>query len=82
MTEWISVKDRLPEFVKFDDVGNSWTNMVLAWDGKELYCGEFNHYIEYSQFEFIGMYIGEWDTCGYAVKVTHWMPLPPSPKGE
>ena len=82
MAEWISVKDRLPEVVKLDSVGNGWTNMVLACDGKELYCGEFIRYARYNQIDFYGMEVGEIDAYGSTLKVTHWMPLPEPPKGE
>ena len=82
MAEWISVNDRLPEYIKFDEVGNSWTNMVLAWDGRNIYCGEFTNYVEYNHIEFYGVEVGEIDGYGDIVKVTHWMPLPEPPKGE
>jgi hypothetical protein len=80
--QWISVEDDLPLFVHYDEVGSSWTDMVLAWNGEEVCCGEFNHYIEYDQIEFVGMAVGEIDGYGQSMKVTHWMRLPKAPKGK
>ena len=82
MAEWISVKDRLPEFVHCDEIGNTWTDAVLAWDGKELSCGEFTKHHKYSQIDYEGITLGEVDGYPIYKLATHWMPLPESPEGE
>lgn len=68
--EWISVKDRLPEYSN-----DGFADAVLVTDG-------FVQHMAY----FVG---GEWrfaesgeikDPMWY--RITHWMPLPETPKGE
>jgi Protein of unknown function (DUF551) len=65
MSEWISVKDRLPE--TGDD--------VLVW--LDHGCELASYLIPYGwQSEFINWL--EWAAC--RVNITHWMPLPEAPK--
>jgi hypothetical protein len=69
-TEWISVDESLPEesgvYVAYTDNGNSTT---LDYSAKHKL---FNSFDSYSRD------VAE----GFAIPVTHWMPLPESPKGE
>lgn len=67
MAEWISVKDRLPEE----------NEIVLCWRNKDgCFVGQ---YVESTTKDWYGFVaVGG----RVAVGVTHWMPLPPPPKGE
>ena len=70
MSEWISVKDRLPEAHKsvlaivYDDIKIGWIELVSTDPGQFHWVGS-------------GIYI---DKGHYAL--THWMPLPEPPKEE
>jgi hypothetical protein len=64
MTNWISVKDRLPEELKD----------VIATDGKIVHEA---HWYKHSYMEELDWY--NWK-FGYWKDVTHWMPLPQLPK--
>ena len=69
MAEWISVKDRLPEF----------GSTVLCWYEYFRY-GDYNRMF---QTFGIGNYYGEWGgevRCGRDSSVLYWMPLPEPPK--
>lgn len=67
MTEWISVKDRLPEHCQ--EVIVYWNN--FASRNYEVHAATYNADFEY-------FYIHK---AGLAVKdVTHWMPLPKMPE--
>jgi hypothetical protein len=74
--EWISVKDRLPEFGEKIYCRRN-TDTVLAWDGYEYVMGYFTHHSRLDEVEFNGV-----DEDGnYMVKTpTHWMPLPEPPE--
>jgi hypothetical protein len=69
MTEWISVKDRLPEFDK----------LILCHDTQKTYIAFRHKENEYNE---------HWQICenscclcnGCTGAITHWMPLPESPK--
>ena len=65
-TKWISVDDRFPE---------EKANCIVYY--QHAYCDNDDYWA-------IGMrfYDGEQFPVGPAYKVTHWMPLPPLPKGE
>lgn len=64
MSEWISVKDRMP------DVGE-W---VLTFSEKALVdIEDFPFDIGYLRPD------GEWRHIGWEYEVTHWMPLPEPP---
>jgi hypothetical protein len=74
MSEWISVKDRLP-FDKFQEVicvisdGDIPYSTSLTWrehNGESSPCGFY--YYQHSKY----ILMDEW--------VTHWMPLPEPPK--
>ena len=66
--EWISVDERLPEesgvYVAYTDNGNS---ITLDYSAKHKL---FNSFDSYSRD------VAE----GFAIPVTHWMPLPEAPK--
>lgn len=72
MSEWISVKDRLPE----DD------REVLAYygfDNGDGYCGiRFPGVLTYLAFDTQP----HWQHESSGLRVTHWMPLPEPPEGE
>lgn len=77
MSEWISVKDGLPE------VANPYLVVVKEKYPHEEEC---NVYVDVAASH--GDYIDDfWDTFndwkeGQEVHVTHWMPLPEAPKEE
>ncbi len=67
MNEWISVTERLPEVGGMYLVYNPRRMMMKATAAR--YNPE----------------IGRWcsaEACCYHEGITHWMPLPPEPKGE
>jgi hypothetical protein len=61
---WISVKERLPE---------SSDQKLLVFDGDAI---TFGRYIQGTEYGFIFKILG-W---GYTFNVTHWQPLPSTPK--
>ena len=65
--EWISVKDRLPEFCV----------SVLA---RCFYNGKWKTLVCHTSKEHAGEWYTD-EVCQW-VKVTHWMPLPEPPEGE
>ena len=71
MSEWISVKDRLPE-ARVD---------VLICAGVEMCVGYFNYGFFYpsSAKTSYDMASSELD---FECEVSHWMPLPEAPKDE
>jgi len=75
MSEWISVKERLPRSV---------INKVLVWTEHDDLCGYigFAHYEKYNGEEaWWDLEHGErFDKRGW--RVTYWMPLPEPPKEE
>lgn len=85
MSEWISVKDRLPD--------KDEQNNVLLWDGKEITCGyyfeEVEHYFEdgillgnYGIMQGFMCCCEDKEICDMPAgesRFTHWMPLPPPP---
>ena len=68
---WIPVEERLPE---------QENTQVLMTDGERHYISSRNNMVRFLDCE--GIFIP--GKAGAGVKVTHWMPLPPSPpaKGE
>ena len=76
---WISVDDKLPEFVTVNNYEKSSDDILILIDGKHVYVGSWI-YDNWSKTN---------DFCmrdldgGYEVvdgmKVTHWMPLPKAP---
>jgi hypothetical protein len=66
MSEWISVKDRLPEP----------ETLVLSWDGKYIQIEYFGFFFG---FEF-GPATNDPVFTNKGYKITHWMPLPEPPK--
>lgn len=69
MTEWISVKDRLPN--KGQDVLIYRSGFRVDLMNVHMYLGEDRWEDEY----------GYWETTE-TEGITHWMPLPEPPKGE
>ncbi len=78
MSDWISVKDRLPERVGLED---DETEYVLVCESFEYYGGG-GKYVSICGYEKYGW--SEWDNFGNvrAERITHWMPLPEPPKEE
>lgn len=67
MSDWISVKDRMPEVYKRVLVIN---NHLMIYAAEYLYLDD-DHYWNYQHC----------CECGVD-NVTHWMPLPEGPKDE
>ena len=65
--EWISVKDKLPEY--------SGRYLVIR---RDKHNGSTSTAIE----TYIKCKVGEWWSNDYVYNVTHWMSLPEPPKGE
>ena len=75
MSEWISVKDRLPEYKTPYDV-------VLVCDANDVY-GDINYAIAWRNEPRKGGDIWCFSTDLWADQfVTHWMPLPELPEEE
>lgn len=75
MSEWISVKDKLPEKGDYND--------YLITDGEHCYVGYYRHDADAwdSKLGWIqGMYADTGET--YDINITHWMPLPELPNKE
>jgi hypothetical protein len=74
-TNWISIKDSLPEFHKDVLLFNSWET-----DGKKSQCMEVGCLSSYNTYMTSD---GESKSCEwyaeFGVNVTHWMPLPEPP---
>ena len=72
MSEWISVKDKLPELVhEVDRYGPVWsTPHVLCYVQDIFVVGYFDHQVEHW-----------YNSCPdeLLLDVTHWMPLPEPP---
>ena len=75
MNEWISVKDRLPEYdipvlVTYIGLGDKkpYSDAVAMWS---LELNGYN-----------GGWVWTLDESEVEVKITHWMPLPKPPKEE
>ena len=73
MSEWISVKDRLPDE---DDI-----NDYLITDGKRCFVGFYHHKAKGWDNFTLG-WIQEYYADGEVddIEITHWMPLPEPPK--
>lgn len=77
MTEWISVKDSLP---KEGDI-------ILAW-GTAFYSEPHPVVTKYSYVRYFKKQFGTCPHCrglecdNEVLDVSHWMPLPESPKGS
>lgn len=70
MSEWISVKDRLPEEEE----------NVILYDGDEVFCGNMEIMLGKHCFgnqKCDGICYGWYEKK----KITHWMPLPKPPIG-
>lgn len=81
-SQWISVKDRLPEFVDISDFEKSSSDVLILIDEKHLYIGSYiwDSYSQETEFcmrDLDGGYEGVGD-----MNVTHWMPLPNVPKEQ
>lgn len=80
MSEWISVKDKTPDYIE----GKDYSENVLTTDGKQLYIMAKCYVID------AGGWL--WGNCygeingdpevddNYNDYITHWMPLPKPPK--
>ena len=74
MSEWISVKDRLPEFTRteYDWYCSDW---ILVWNGRYPRIATYEKYPEKEPQFMCGVIDFE------PKNVTHWMPLPELPRG-
>lgn len=86
MSTWISVKDKLPTLPKDESKAWSRSEVVLIWT-KEGVCDcrlEFDGSGDPFKWEGAGLsvdYWGDGDCVSFQLnEVTHWMPLPESPK--
>ena len=79
-TQWISVKDRMPEFVTTTNYEKSSDDILILIDSKHVYVGSyiFDNWSKTNDFCMRDL------DGGYEViddmEVTHWMPLPEPPK--
>lgn len=73
MSEWISVKDKLPDK---DDI-----NDYLITDGKRCFVGFYRHKVKAWDNFTLG-WVQEYYSDGSVedIEITHWMPLPEPPK--
>lgn len=76
MSEWISVKDKLPAKDDYND--------YLITDGEHCYVGHYRHDADAWDNSKLG-----WIQCmdvvtdeTYEINITHWMPLPELPNKE
>ncbi len=78
MSEWISVKERLPEHEQHV--------LIYHPEYKEIYYSEYIEPRDYAPFvDYPLFFIGYDPACNrsgafYREKITHWMPLPEPPK--
>lgn len=73
--EWISVKDRLPEF-KSNKLSDSVKCLVVANSEKP-----YTTIMDYRRIEGLGTYWADGDfLMPLSWEITHWMPLPEPPK--
>ena len=75
MSDWISVKDRLPK---------PHIESVYIWPrpdfGQEIHTGMLTSKAEDPQLRwYVTVYQENWGNEMYEVKVTHWRPLPTPP---
>lgn len=82
MSEWISVKERLPEDLP-ENTGRKTISCIVALkscypNGKHTIQKRQRQWIPHYDGSFVGW---EWSRIG-ANRVTHWMPLPEPPKEE
>lgn len=79
-SQWICVKDRLPEFVDISTYEKSSNDVLILIDGKHFYIGSYI-WVSYSEeTEFCMRDLdGGYEGVG-EMEVTHWMPLPDAPK--
>lgn len=79
-SQWISVDEKLPEFVTVTSYEEASDDILLLLDGKHVFIGA---YIFAAWSKTDGFCMRDLDG-GYEVvegmKVTHWMPLPEAPK--
>ncbi len=73
MSEWISVKDKLPEKSDHND--------YLITDGEHFYVGHYRYKAKAWDHSILGWIQGMYADTGetYDVNITHWMPLPNPP---
>jgi hypothetical protein len=80
-TKWVSVKDRLPE-----DIDTYLVVVKYKYDFEK----DFNYATDVATYNpYENAYIddcwctfNDWDEGQQYLHITHWMPLPPAPKGE
>jgi hypothetical protein len=74
MSEWVSVKEGLPEQDKL---------LCLVTDGLEITSAEFNRlsFKHYKKYWYIHLTSGyDWEWYFDDVEITHWMPIPELPE--
>jgi len=70
MTEWISIKDSLPQDME----------CVIAWGDNDIYMLTFKKNSD-KRHKNISGYFDDSSGEAYFNEITHWMPLPKPPKG-
>lgn len=79
MSEWISIKDELPELL----AGEDYSENVLASNGKKLYVMALFHDADgWSWGNCYGFINGNAQMDDDYSNITHWMPLPTPPKEQ
>lgn len=74
MSEWISVKDRLPELP-----GTSWASKMVIACKESRWVAPMIYERAIVRGKPVERWKNYWDCIAYE-KVTHWMPLPEPPK--
>lgn len=82
-TEWISVKDRLPEFEQkvllFDHWHTHWMPLPEKQERKDIRVGYLSEVTTRNSQQGI-VKDCEWKGTEFAFNITHWMPLPEPPQ--
>lgn len=80
--EWISVKDRLPEFEKSVLLFDKWQTSTAPFEIREdVRTGYLIEVVTRKTSDGIVNY-PEWGGTEFAFNITHWMPLPEPPKSN
>jgi hypothetical protein len=77
MSEWISVKDKLPELEQYVLLFDYWKSSE-GKEYKDMRVGYLDEYTTRKTSEGLTHSL-EWKGTEFAFNITHWMPLPQPP---